>query len=148
MRALGENLERLLGEAEATAECFVAMWLRLLDYLVCPSCSGALALEVSGSPVGSDPSPGGASPPSRSQWIDWGLLLCKPCRTMYPIADGLPVMLGYQTPAAELVAARFGSALDRIGGFTFPAGAPMPGEEFVQRSFSREWAEYDYDGTM
>lgn len=125
------------------------MWRRLLDVLACPTCAGNLSLETledTNTPPIRSQSPASVSDPKT--WIDWGLLLCERCRTMYPIADGLPVMLRYATPAAGVVAERFGSRLQKLGGLSFPEGKPVPGEEFVLRSFSREWTEYEYDGVM
>jgi uncharacterized protein YbaR (Trm112 family)/SAM-dependent methyltransferase len=120
------------------------MWLRLIDYLVCPSCAGDLSVES----LGDHLSTGDRS--SRPEaWIEDGLLLCPRCRVMYPVVDGLPVMLTYATPATRELQARFGTAVAaRHDQYAFPSSTPEPGEEFVLRSFSKEWREYDYDGVM
>lgn len=120
------------------------MWLRLRDYLACPACNGALSLHDFAGPS-AVPADGTGSV---DRWIADGCLTCAPCRLLYPIVDGLPVLLLYPTPAAAMWRGRFSEQLTSLRQFEIPVGAPPPGEEFVQRSFSREWDAYDYDGVM
>jgi ubiquinone/menaquinone biosynthesis C-methylase UbiE len=80
--------------------------------------------------------------------VDGGALLCAPCSTMYPIVDGLPILLCYATPMHATFAERHASALASLPAFRLPDGAPAAGEEAVMRSFSKEWLDYDYDGVI
>jgi uncharacterized protein YbaR (Trm112 family)/ubiquinone/menaquinone biosynthesis C-methylase UbiE len=120
------------------------MWHRLIDYLACPSCTGDLSVAPLGEPLMT-----GEESSQPDTWIEQGLLLCPRCRVMYPILDGLPVMLTYVTPAVRELQARFGAAVAaRREQYRFASGAPEPGEEFVLHSFSTEWRDYAYDGVM
>jgi ubiquinone/menaquinone biosynthesis C-methylase UbiE/uncharacterized protein YbaR (Trm112 family) len=103
------------------------VWTKLRDYIVCPICRGDLDLHAI---------------ESRGEWCEAGLLLCESCRLCFPIYEGLPVLLPYATD----LHARFRHSV--LSGYSWPSEQPAPGEEFVRRSFSREWLEYDYDGVM
>jgi SAM-dependent methyltransferase len=68
---------------------------------------------------------------------------------MYPIVQGLPVMLPYRTALHERFHAAHKGWIDaEAKGYRFAAREPVPGETFVLRSFSTEWLAYDYDGVI
>lgn len=65
---------------------------KLLAILVCPVCKSTLDYQKSGLPK--------LAAPTSSSAITAGLI-CKPCGVMYPIQDGVPVMLEDQAIALE-----------------------------------------------
>jgi len=73
------------------------MWMRFADTLRCPCCRGALALDAFERTTVELPNDAielarrnGVYDERFDQWIESGVLLCKPCSAMYPIIDGLP----------------------------------------------------------
>jgi SAM-dependent methyltransferase/uncharacterized protein YbaR (Trm112 family) len=114
-----------------------------MQFIACPFCSGDLELfsieakEVSVS-----------SENFVDVWHDAGLLLCRGCKYRYPIYEGLPVLLPYTTALHSAFEFGRASAISRFAGYSWPSAPPAPGEQFVMKSFSREWLEYDYDGVM
>ena len=77
-----------------------------------------------------------------------GLLLCHACHYRYPIYEGLPVLLPYTTSLHRAFEDAHASTMYRFAGYQWPAAPPAPGEQFVMKSFSQEWLDYDYDGVM
>ncbi len=62
---------------------------------------------------------------------------------------GLPVMLPYTSALREEFEGRHPGAVARFApGYDSPRQQSEPGEEFVLRTFSKEWLEYDYDGVL
>src|SRR5262245_8035410 len=132
------------------------MWRRFLDVLRCPLCGAALRLHsfvderiaLSAAHV--------EQARARGVWrddfdvyVNAGLLSCEACSVKYPIVRGLPVLLPYATPLHAELAEAGGAEERRAGtGLRFPHGTPVRGEEFVLKSFSREWLDYDYDGVI
>jgi ubiquinone/menaquinone biosynthesis C-methylase UbiE/uncharacterized protein YbaR (Trm112 family) len=83
------------------------------------------------------------------QHVESGLLLCAPCKAMFPIMDGLPILLCYTTPVhAQFLNRHAGSALGPYSGYSFIETEPASGERLVMNSFSKEWLDYDYDGVI
>lgn len=132
------------------------MWMRFADTLRCPCCRGALALDAFERTTVELPNDAielarrnGVHDERFDQWIESGVLLCKPCSAMYPIIDGLPILLCYPTPMhAEFVRRHSGSGLQRHASYRFVEREPAEGERAVMNSFSKEWLEYDYDGVI
>lgn len=132
------------------------MWMRFADTLRCPCCKGALALdafEVATAEVPPDTVERarrrGVVDARFNQWVESGALLCTPCRAMFPIVDGLPVLLCYTTPVhAEFTRRHAQEGLARHAAHRFPERAPADGEREVMNSFSREWLDYHYDGVI
>ncbi len=124
------------------------MWTTLLQFIACPFCKADLELfpievkevTISAGNAGSDV--------DILLRHDTGLLLCHECRYRFPIYEGLPVLLPYTTDLHESFEAAHATAIGRFANYSWPAGAPAPGEEFVMKSFSKEWLEYDYDGVV
>ncbi len=83
-----------------------------------------------------------------STYIESGVLRCASCRALYPITRGLPILVPYITPAHTEFTAAHESALAAWSDYHWPSKAAVPGEQFVMRSFSAEWLEYDYDGVI
>jgi SAM-dependent methyltransferase/uncharacterized protein YbaR (Trm112 family) len=84
-----------------------------------------------------------------SRRVETGVLLAESGRVLYPIARGLPVMLPYETAIHRQFEEEFDRALRPFRPrYAFPAIDPKPGEHAVLRSFSREWAGYQYDGVI
>lgn len=129
------------------------MWKRFTEYLCCPCCQNKLDLvpieEYKVELEAKDYITGerlGIQPDRLNEYIETGALLCKNCKHWYPILYGLPVIFPYETPIAHEFVQKHGSSL--IKGYTSPKEMPKPGEQFVLKSFSKEWLEYNYDGVI
>jgi SAM-dependent methyltransferase/uncharacterized protein YbaR (Trm112 family) len=117
------------------------MWSKLLPLLRCPVCRDRLkgAAFDSDSPI--DPASGA--------WIESGVLSCESCKTWYPVAHGVPVMLPYRTAAHEEFAREHGTRLNKVArGCAAASNEPVRGEKLVMQSFSVEWLQYDFDGVI
>ncbi len=76
-----------------------------------------------------------------------GVLVNRARGLAYPVFRGVPRMLTFATGVAREFAREFGERLRReLPGVELPAGPPMPGEQDVLRTFSREWLDYEWDG--
>lgn len=131
------------------------MWKRIARSLRCPICEGALSLhEKAAEDVDLDPQDvaaalaRGIDARELTRWVEWGAFTCGSCSLAFPIARGLPVMIPYTTPIHAEWNEAHGRWLASLGAFRFPALEPVSGEQFVMRSFSTEWLEYDYDGVI
>jgi SAM-dependent methyltransferase/uncharacterized protein YbaR (Trm112 family) len=83
------------------------------------------------------------------RYVEAGVLLAESGRVVYPIARGLPVMLPYETAIHRQFEEEFERALRPFRPrYAFPSVEPKPGEHAVLRSFSKEWAGYQYDGVI
>jgi len=83
------------------------------------------------------------------QYVESGLLVCKPCQVKFPVIDGLPILLCYTTPMHATFDERYAARPQtRFAGYAFPEREPISGERAVMRSFSKEWLDYDYDGVI
>lgn len=102
---------------------------RLLDLLACPIDRTRLELQAW---------------EERGDEVTSGLLINTSRRLAYPIHAGVPRLLVFPTGVARAFAAEHGARLAREG-LTLPARASAPGEEDVLRSFSAEWAAYDWN---
>jgi SAM-dependent methyltransferase/uncharacterized protein YbaR (Trm112 family) len=131
------------------------MWKRFQHVVRCPQCAGRLRLAafaerdvaLAGEHVALAHECGIADP-DFARYVDFGVLMCTVCAVHYPIYDGLPVLLPYATQLHDAFAGRFGSELSALPDFRFPNREPVPGERFVQSSFSTEWLAYDFDGVI
>ena len=132
------------------------MWARFVDLLRCPRCKGAVSLEtfkrtaVRLDPEFEDLARRRAILAERfAEQVAEGLLLCAACKTMFPILDGLPIMLSYTTALHDQFVLSCGSrALEPYAAYEFPNGELPSGEQEVMKSFSKEWLDYDYDGVI
>jgi len=131
------------------------MWVRFNETLRCPRCGGALVLRAfSASVVRLSPdvvARGEALGVARDrlgEHVESGALLCEPCAAMYPVLDGLPILLGYATPMHATFVDRHREQLQQLGDYGFAHEEPVAGERAVMRSFSKEWLDYDYDGVI
>lgn len=133
------------------------MWTRFANSLKCPGCGAPLRLRriegesvrVSGAILEEAKRRGLTDLSDWNEWVETGLLLCEACRVWHPIEQGLPVVLPFATNLHKVTGRRRREALRRLGaGWHPPNGIPKPGEEFVQRAFSREWLDYSYDGVV
>src|SRR5688572_15442356 len=131
------------------------MWTRFAERLRCPVSglplrlvtfreehvtldeSQAAAVRRAQGPSDSVPSP----------YVVAGILLSE-AGWMYPIANGVPILLPYATAIHERFSRDYASELRSIGSHRFPQQEPAPGERDVFRSFSEEWREYQYDGVL
>lgn len=76
-----------------------------------------------------------------------GVLVNRVRRIAYPVFRGVPRMLTFATGVAAEFEREFGQRLRReVPGVELPRETPMPGEEDVLRTFSREWLDYEWDG--
>ena len=110
------------------------MRTRLLRILACPECKGDLRLNVINK--------------ESNENISTGLLLCESCKLLYPIYDGVPRMFPYFLEEYKKFIDENKEEIEKQIGYSFPSGAVSKGEESVHLSFSKEWAEYDYDGIL
>jgi SAM-dependent methyltransferase/uncharacterized protein YbaR (Trm112 family) len=86
-------------------------------------------------------------PATLEEDVETGVLLNPARRIAYPIFEGVPRMLVFATGVSARFEQELGSRLRaELPGYRLPALAPMPGEEDVLRTFSREWLDYQWDG--
>jgi SAM-dependent methyltransferase/uncharacterized protein YbaR (Trm112 family) len=86
-------------------------------------------------------------PATLEEDVETGVLLNPVRRIAYPIFEGVPRMLVFATGVSARFEQELGSRLRaELPGYHLPALAPMPGEEDVLRTFSREWLDYQWDG--
>jgi SAM-dependent methyltransferase/uncharacterized protein YbaR (Trm112 family) len=132
------------------------VWKRFVSVLRCPLCGGEVSLEALAEQkidVGAEHLESararGVPPDALVQYVDEGILWCGQCDVSFPIVDGLPILLPYETPAHREFAAKWSArrAAEQRR-LRFPSGKPVPGEQFVLKSFSSEWLAYDYDGVI
>lgn len=132
------------------------MWSRFSGALQCPCCTGDLELipieEHKVELKRADYEKGevfGIQPEKLSEYVDSGILLCASCKCWFPILYGLPVLLPYKTHMTDEFIEKYKSYLDKFAsGAEIPKETPKVGEEFVLRSFSNEWLDYNYDGVI
>jgi uncharacterized protein YbaR (Trm112 family)/SAM-dependent methyltransferase len=132
------------------------MWKRFGDILRCPCCQGRLDIttleehQVQLKPE--EYTQGeklGIQSDKFNKYVESGMLLCEHCKYWFPILYGLPVMLPYKTPITEEFIGKNKNHINKFADkYTVPKGTPKPGEQFVLRSFSKEWLEYEYDGII
>ena len=86
-------------------------------------------------------------PATLEEDVQTGVLLNPARRIAYPIFEGVPRMLVFATGVSARFERELGGRLRaELPGYRLPALAPMPGEEDVLRTFSREWLDYQWDG--
>lgn len=132
------------------------MWKRFQQMLRCPQCGGRLALAAFAEHQASLDAHHtalarecGVLDASFATYVDAGALSCASCAVRYPIFDGLPVLLPYATALHEAFNRRFARELSELHPrLPFADREPVPGERFVQSSFSTEWLAYDFDGVI
>lgn len=132
------------------------MWKRFVDFLRCPCCEGSIVLlpleEIKVDLKPDTYAKGeklGVKPEELNKYVESGILLCEHCKYWFPILYGLPIMLPYQTPIREEFITKYKTNIDKLAHtYTGAKGMPKPGEQFVLRSFSKEWLEYEYDGVI
>jgi ubiquinone/menaquinone biosynthesis C-methylase UbiE/uncharacterized protein YbaR (Trm112 family) len=126
------------------------MWGHALPSLRCPKCRGGLSLRAV-EPEVRDPAGEPLVATTEQIWIRTGALLCTACSNVYPVHEGVPILLTYTSPTAKTATENWPDAVRRVvadAGFSLPDGRPPRGEKFVQASFSLEWEEYDYGDTL
>jgi SAM-dependent methyltransferase len=74
--------------------------------------------------------------------VEEGILLCNDCKTWYPIINYVPVLLSFLTQQQKVFYKRNKKTIDALGSFNLPNGIPLPGEKFVQKSFTKEWGDF------
>lgn len=131
------------------------MWEHALPTIACPRCKSDLTLSAFEEESRQIPQPqaGNTLEPSRTncRWVETGAVCCEGCSTMFPIHNGVPVLLNYKTRLAERAVAAWPPAERRYlieQGFEPPCGEAPRGEKLVGASFSAEWAEYEYGPTL
>ena len=127
---------------------------RLLEHLVCPldrtrlelceweSSSRVLTLEEEQKAAKL-----GIPASELSTEILTGVLINRDRKLLYPIVNGIPRMLTFQTGVAQDFQALHGSRLAaEFSGYALPNESSTPGEADILRTFSSEWVNYDWDG--
>ena len=78
--------------------------------------------------------------------IQTGLLINRQRRLLYPIWQGVPRLLTFQTGVADEFKAAHGSRLAaEFAGYSLPRESSTPGEADILRTFSSEWVNYDWN---
>lgn len=73
-----------------------------------------------------------------------GMLLCQNCGVFYPVMNYIPIMLTYPTRVTKDFQHRYRAEIyQRAPSYKLPLGTPPLGENFVQRSFSKQWEALD-----
>ncbi len=132
------------------------MWKRIVKVLACPICKGPLDLSAfrQESVTLSDEHITLAKRRALfdddfTQFVESGLLLCHACKTWFPIARGLPVLLPYALPLHTRFATDLRDRIATLGsGYGPPSKRPVTGERSIFASFSQEWQDYEYDGVL
>jgi SAM-dependent methyltransferase/uncharacterized protein YbaR (Trm112 family) len=131
------------------------VWSRIVDVLQCPVCAHALELHAFKEErirLAADhialAHQRGVMGDDFNRYIDAGLLLCSECGTYYPILHGLPILIPYTTPIHHEFHRAYRDRLGEWPAYLFARLDPVSGEQFVMESFSAEWLDYDYDGTI
>lgn len=132
------------------------MWKRASKLFCCPLCEDSLDLKIlkaeNREPVSEAMDLAqrrGDELNARECYVVEGLFTCDTCKTWYPIHRGIPVFLLYVSPLRREFLHLHGQDIFKsLNGYSSPSQAPTPGEEFVMKSFSKEWLEYKYDGTL
>ncbi len=131
------------------------MWRRAVQWLACPACHAALELrsfeersvELATTHL-NQAREHGLLGEDFNRYVTAGALTCESCRSLFPILHGLPILVPYTTPTHNEFEVAFAHRLGELASYTFPSKEPVPGEQFVMRSFSSEWIDYDYDGVI
>ena len=131
------------------------MWKRFQDMLRCPQCAGRLRIAVFAerdvsleSKHAEQARACGIADARFSTYVDAGVLMCPACAAHYPIFEGLPVLLPYETALHDEFRRRFSRELAAFPDFRFPSREPAEGERFVQSSFSTEWRSHEFDDVI
>jgi SAM-dependent methyltransferase/uncharacterized protein YbaR (Trm112 family) len=129
------------------------MWAHAHPSIRCPLCKDALGFQSVDVDAAWPDDLTGTAPDSSGEdsWIEAGALVCTPCSAVFPVHQGVPILLKYPTAMAEAAIAGWPAPareqLERRG-LALPTGQPPRGEEFVSASFSTEWSAYDYGDTL
>lgn len=130
------------------------MWKRFAERLRCPVSGLPLRLvsfqeeEIDLARPHAEAAPQSeAAAHSGVSYVHSGVLLSD-AGWMYPIVDGVPVLLTYLTAIHERFSLSFRTELRGLENHRFAEQEPAPGERDVFRSFSEEWREYEYDGVL
>ena len=131
------------------------MWKRFTERLRCPVSGGPLRLAsfrerevaLDARHVDAAGRLGFVVDSTFSSFVETGVLLSD-AGWMYPVIDGVPVLLPYRTAIHEQFQRDTQAELTGVGAYNFPDQTPVPGERDVFRSFSEEWREYQYDGVL
>lgn len=132
------------------------MLVRLIRFLACPICLGRLELQIADSTAISlapadEKVLNAVAEVDRASEITTevtsGAVTCSNCGVYYPIQNGIPRMLTYQTPIALFHAEQHREWIRKqLSSFVLPDMNAPPGEKAVLRSFSREWRGYKWSG--
>lgn len=111
------------------------MWKNALNKMCCPICQGGLRcveFEIDQLVLNGRK--------ENDSIVKDGVIVCEACKTWYPLASYVPVMLVFKTSFHEQFRKRYSNQLDALGdGYSPPSGKPMPGERSVQETFTEEW---------
>jgi ubiquinone/menaquinone biosynthesis C-methylase UbiE/uncharacterized protein YbaR (Trm112 family) len=84
-----------------------------------------------------------------AHYVDTGIISCPKCRVWHPILHGLPVMLPFRTRHILGFSEQHAREIQKLGdGYSPPNHKPMPGEESVLKTFSREWLDYPTEDVL
>jgi SAM-dependent methyltransferase/uncharacterized protein YbaR (Trm112 family) len=125
---------------------------RALDTIRCPICKGVLELapfeeqKLQISPQDSQRmKQQGLDPKLFETVVKEGLLICRPCKTWYPIINYTPVLLDFATPVHESFSVENSTKSSLFSTHHPPSGKARPGEELTRRSFTTQWTDLGVD---
>jgi ubiquinone/menaquinone biosynthesis C-methylase UbiE/uncharacterized protein YbaR (Trm112 family) len=87
----------------------------------------------------------GLDPSALSLVVKEGVVCCEASQKWYPIINYVPVLLDYGTDLHRGFRERHAARTDIFQRYELPDGKPRQGEEFVQRSFTKEWNALNFD---
>src|SRR5215472_1260995 len=118
-----------------------------LDTFVCPLSKGALSLvSFEEERIKLTPEQLARAkrleiaPEKLSRVVKTGVLYCPLSRKWYPIINYVPLLLDYATEIHRDFINQHASRTSIFSEYEMPNGVPRPGEEVVQKSFTKEWA--------
>jgi ubiquinone/menaquinone biosynthesis C-methylase UbiE/uncharacterized protein YbaR (Trm112 family) len=117
-----------------------------LDTFVCPLSKGRLSLiAFEEQPVELTPADHercdelGINPADVTSAVKDGVLYCEESRTWYPIVNFVPLLLEWPTEIHHEFRSQYAGRTEVLKTYSLPTGTPRPGEQVVQRSFTKQW---------
>ena len=68
-----------------------------------------------------------------------GVLVCEANKTWYPIVNYVPLLIDYPTEIHHDFKSRHAAQCDALKTYALPGGTPRPGEQIVQKNFTKQW---------
>jgi uncharacterized protein YbaR (Trm112 family)/SAM-dependent methyltransferase len=140
--------------AKAPAASLVGTFMRLsaLDRFVCPLSRAPFQLisfEEEETVLSAEETARarrlGLDPGKLARNVKEGVLYCETSRKWYPIINYIPLLLDYGTELHRAFRDRHAGGSDIFRSYELADEKPRPGEELVQKSFTKEWEALSLD---